>query len=447
MYLRLGVTREDIAQHPEVLMVIPVTIENRSMLLQEGGFSTITAQIILSYITVVHKPIRLLKLHRYIPSDVNIIENFLSHLKQRPPPFEPLSPEEESEETAFLDVQLAVLRHYLCWRLELTPKEVAELMKTYSRLKHRSFRLIERALKILEEKVGFSKDKIRRNAYLIHSNPDNTLDTLKRVKSLGGIDIRTLFHKFPKLVMSSTDSLIKIAGHLKQFDIPDEAIQKCPQLFTLSSETVLNRVTALQLVPEFIGLAKNPRVLKLVYHQRKASSRLSYLQDLKIKCVSLHILSSTQAHFERYVQEGSGRTRGNDMINFLSTELDANDVNIRKMLHRHPFWCQVPLNTVRETLDFLFQKGFTKQQILLNVHILLYSRTQVEKELNELPTRPELDVESCQFGTEPHGKRSYIAPEQKLALCLYFIERDFHFTGHGIWADSITAPASAESAI
>lgn len=72
-------------------------------------------------------------------------------------------------------------------------------------------------------------------------------------------------------------------------------------MFTLGSDTVFQRLAALQSVPEFTGLARHPRVLRLVHHQRKACSRLVYLQDMKVKCASLHILSSTQVQFERWV--------------------------------------------------------------------------------------------------------------------------------------------------
>jgi hypothetical protein len=79
--------------------------------------------------------------------------------------------------------------------------------------------------------------------------------------------------------------------------------------------------------------------------------------------------------FHRYVREGSDRTRGNDIVKLLSSELDATEVKIRKLLHRHPYWCHVPLVTVRETLDFLLNRGFTRCHILFNIHALLYSRS------------------------------------------------------------------------
>ena len=42
----------------------------------------------------------------------------------------------------------------------MQPDKLDLMIKTYSRLKHRSFRLIEKTLKILEEDIGFSKERV-----------------------------------------------------------------------------------------------------------------------------------------------------------------------------------------------------------------------------------------------------------------------------------------------
>lgn len=83
--------------------------------------------------------------------------------------------------------------------------------------------------------------------------------------------------------------------------------------------------------------------------------------------------------FCRYVREGSDRTRGDDITKFLSVELDATEARIRKLLQRHPYWCHVPLMTVRDTLDFLLNRGFTREQILCSIHALLYSRSVTQE--------------------------------------------------------------------
>lgn len=111
------------------------------------------------YITIARKPLRLLKAYQYIPSQFDIPQSFLSYLNEPPPPFNPISGD-ALDDKSFVDIQVAVLRHYLCWRLEMQSAELDVLMKTYSRLKNRSFRLVEESLKILEEKIGFSKEKV-----------------------------------------------------------------------------------------------------------------------------------------------------------------------------------------------------------------------------------------------------------------------------------------------
>lgn len=113
-----------------------------------------------SYVTLVRKPVRLLKAYQYIPSDIDVPTSFLSYLNEPPPPFVSRNSNDEWNNRSFVDVQLAVLRHYLQWRLEMQPDEMDSIIKTYSRLKHRSFRLIEKTLKILEEDIGFSKEKV-----------------------------------------------------------------------------------------------------------------------------------------------------------------------------------------------------------------------------------------------------------------------------------------------
>jgi hypothetical protein len=47
---RFGIDKGDIAEYPEILTIFPTTIENHIMLLEEGGFSGVTANDLLRYI-------------------------------------------------------------------------------------------------------------------------------------------------------------------------------------------------------------------------------------------------------------------------------------------------------------------------------------------------------------------------------------------------------------
>jgi len=77
--------------------------------------------------------------------------------------------------------------------------------------------------------------------------------------------------------------------------------------------------------------------------------------------------------------------------------------------------------------------------------ICIFYRSQLAKELDALPSHEELNF-SCpeyqQTSTDElqqQDKIRYLLPEHRLALCLYFIERNFHFSGDGIWADTVVS--------
>lgn len=62
----------------------------------------------------------------------------------------------------------------------------------------------------------------------------------------------------------------------------------------------------------------------------------------------------------------------------------------------------------------------------------------MEKELDGFSSHPELNFGCPAYEDPLNGEAGHhLLPEQHLALCLYFIERNFHFTGDGIWADTI----------
>ncbi|XP_049852916.1 transcription termination factor 5, mitochondrial isoform X2 [Schistocerca gregaria] len=370
---KLGVDKAEIYNYPELLTVPPVTVENRAMLLQEGGFQKIEAHILLNFIPLVRKRAALFKAYGYIPYETDIAQSFLSHTESPPPDIEPFVCTAPMEKATFADLHNSVLRYYLSWRLQIDQDRITKMMNTYKRFKYKSLRLMVRTLKILEDDLGFSREK--------------------------------------------------------EHGISDVAIQRCPHVFTLSSETVRWRLEQLQEVPEFQALVKHPRVLRLVHYQNKAQSRLDHLHEAQVRCASLHVLCTSRKHFQKYVTEGSDRTKGMDIMYYLSSVLKIDETIIRHSMQLHPFYCHVPLVSIKSTLDLLLERGYTEQQILENVQLLLYPRSDVEDELNRLPCREELLPEHLCVDSEDFC----ILKDHHLGLCLYFLERRHHFTGNGVW--------------
>nr|CAD7264166.1 unnamed protein product [Timema shepardi] len=362
-----NISGAEIREQPEVLSILPVTIQNHGMVLKEGGFISVTAWLLLNYQMVVKKRVSLLKAHGYIPTNVDPVASVQSYLGE-------LKPSPIPSGDSFLEAHKAALKQYLMWRLEMSPEEIDRVLKTYLRIRHKSVRLIRRSLDILEHDIGLTKEKIRKNGYLIHSHPDNTLDTLRLVETLGGLPTRQVFQMHPKIIMTTTETLLRTKQFLEDHGISEEAAQCCFHIFTLSSDSVNTRLKELSSIPAFNALQTHPRVLRLVHYQQKARARLDYLRDIRVKCASLHILCSSQKKFQKYAKEGADRTRGRDITGYLSLMLGLPEIEIRQEFHRHPYWCHIPLHLVQDTLHYLLELGYTRDQVWSNVHLLVYPR-------------------------------------------------------------------------
>lgn len=55
--------------------------------------------------------------------------------------------------------------------------------------------------------------QLRRHSYLLHSDPDNTLEILNRFKYLCGIETKIVLNKHPKIILSSWKTIEKIRNH------------------------------------------------------------------------------------------------------------------------------------------------------------------------------------------------------------------------------------------
>ncbi|XP_026466499.1 transcription termination factor 5, mitochondrial-like isoform X2 [Ctenocephalides felis] len=425
MLLRFGFSIQDLKNDPNVLTILPGTIEQHYIILQESGFNNITTTHLRSFLSLGRRPISLLKAYRFIDDDLVVHEHLLKSLDSE---FKFTTNENIDDSYCLNTIRQIILHEYLKWYLQISDAETNYLFKTYSRIKNKSFQIMRKSLKQLDE-IGLTKEKIKRNGFLLHSHPENIEKMLSDVRELAGLDIREVIKKLPKIALTNYETLLKTDKHLKDFNISNEAIRKCWDIYTLGSDTVHERLQDLVSIPEFKVLASHPRIVRLIHYQKKALSRLSYLQEMKVKCASLHVLSSTRNEFEKYAREGADRTKGKDLIAYLMSELQLTNAEIREKLNRHNYWCHVPVVSAEATLNMLKQKSFLNTHLINNIHILLYPKAEVERILEELSSsRTHSDLPTITDLTQ-------IDSNKILALCMYILEKKHHFTGNGIWDD------------
>ncbi|XP_014088717.2 transcription termination factor 5, mitochondrial [Bactrocera oleae] len=424
---------ETILQKPVVLHQNALTLENRYEVLYECGFQPITLILLSKFVTVINKTVSMLKSYGYIPFEVNVLANLCNSFSN-----EELSVKTFTELNEGMNIKHlreCILNTYLRQVLDMNDNDIKKLWQVYYRVRHRSFKSVQSVVKVLLEDLHFPKERIIKNAFLLHGDAENMSRIITEIKRIDGQDMREIVYRRPKILMSSCDGLLKTLENVKAFGIHESAITKCLEILTLGSDTILERLKDLNSIDEFKVLGTNPRVLRLVHYQNKARLRLEYLNQLKVRCASLHILSGGSEKFAKFAREGVDRTKGRDVVVYLANIIGKDENYIRALLSRHPNWCHIPVLQVKQCYDFLRSKKFPISAICNNIHLLLYPIERIEEKLNELH-KPE-SLEELQL---PVDNIYDLDNNEMLTLILYLIECEFHFTGDGIWTEQQTQP-------
>lgn len=296
---RLNFDVATILKKPLMLYQNALTVENRYEVLHECGFQPISLVLLSKYVTVLNKTVSGLKSYGYIPFDTNVLENLckcFSDVELSVERFKDLN-----EEINLKYLRECILNAYLQQRLDMNDNDIKKLWQVYHRVRHRSFKSVQSVVRVLLEELRFPKERIIKNAYLLHGDAENIHRIINEVASIDGQDMRDIAYRRPKILMSSCDGLLKTLEYVKAYGISESAITKCLEILTLGSDTVLERLKDLHTIEEFKVLGTNPRVLRLVHYQNKARLRLEYLNQLKVRCASLHILSGGSENFAKYV--------------------------------------------------------------------------------------------------------------------------------------------------
>ncbi|KAL7744316.1 hypothetical protein ACLKA6_001709 [Drosophila palustris] len=429
----LKYTVEDIVARPMIIYYGASTLSNRHRVLIECGFQNVTIQTLFKYVTVINKPIDILKAHRLIPYDVNVPQRLIECFTDVHLPDNCQWEANTGEGVTLKALRQSLLNSYLQERLQMNESELQKMWRVYSRIRHKSFRSVQDNIELLSKVFKFSSERLRKNIFLLHADADNMRRILEEIPTINGLDIRDIGYRRPKILMSNCDGLKQTLQHVRSFGIAEDAVLRCLEVLTLGPDTVLERLRDINETEQFQVLGSNPRILRLVHYQNKARLRLDYLNQLKVRCASLHILSCGSDAFAKFARDGSDRTKGRDIVVYLGNIFQKDEQVLRNLLSRHPNWCHIPVLHVKQCLEFLQSKKFGLDDILQNIHLLLYPIKRIEEKLLLLQLTEVL--EELQL---PVADMHALSNKEILTLILYLIESEFHFTGDGIWTEQHT---------
>ncbi|KAG8236607.1 hypothetical protein J437_LFUL016856 [Ladona fulva] len=426
---------------------------------------------LFSHGTLIKRKISLLKCHGCIPDSFSVSKNFLECVQASPNIYECVnkSVEGQEDDKTISFLRDLVLECYLQHMLDASEGEVKQILKTYFRISYKSLLLIHETVKILTEELKFPKDHVKGHGYLFNAHPRELRKMLENIPSLGGIPLRDFLYKHPVVAISNYKTFSQTLQLLKKAGISEESIIETPLVFTLSVENVQKGLALLKsgsVKPEIKALLSHPQMLRLVVHHDSVNQRLNYLKnfeqssDLK-PVTSLNLLCGSHRQFERYVSGVGGTNRGNDVVNYITKTLGSvsktdgerglvTPTSVRNSLKRHIHWRNVPLSEIQSCLEMLLKLGFSCKEIMFSLQIVLYSPSKVNAQLERLSQEDPLSSfddtlkkSRIEEGSEGQSNVEAIQHDifcipshlKKLALplCLYFLEKDHHFSGDGIW--------------
>uniref|UniRef100_A0A6P7F6N4 Transcription termination factor 5, mitochondrial n=1 Tax=Diabrotica virgifera virgifera TaxID=50390 RepID=A0A6P7F6N4_DIAVI len=418
----LGYSEFDILNVPNLLTSFPIELEQHYYSLKEGGFHDIGPHVLSKARTYMKRIVHYLKSIKLIPLTVDVQENLCSYIEDNKIALK-IPKIKQIETQKWTDIHLHVLKTFLMLKLDLTKEEVEDLFRVHKMIRNKSFKVIQQNIRLAEE-LGIGPKKIVKYGYLLSNYPTYPETTLRDLSNLAGMDMKVEMRRYPKLITSSPNNIIKIYGILKEFDIPDETIRKRPNVFHLSPETVKVRLQEIERDPDLKILLTHPNVLSLIIHHHRAKTRLSFLQQMQLRCVPLTILKSdVDDAFEEYVKEGKDINKQRDLFQYLKKLFSISMKEVKVKIERHPFYLQVPLRDMQETYDYLRSERFSKEHIYNVLYIILYPKNKVQSA-------------HVTIKYDSNYKYKSLSQVNKLNLMLYLIEKEHHFTGNGIWTHS-----------
>ncbi|CAG0917604.1 unnamed protein product [Notodromas monacha] len=421
-----GVEGDDVLEEPRILTMFPLLLENYFQCFKDIGVNKPGLQLVRRYPYLSRMRLSHLKAIGVVPGE-DLVHRILNSVdpdrtvKGLAEMVTGTVPSNYWTEWTLQDicgrVQLALLNKH--WAVEI--EKAFEIIKGQLRLKNKSLTHFRENMDIAQHLFQLPVSKVLTNAYVLSGHPAN-MRRIAQLETIGANPTKEVIRKVPKLLLCPVENLVAIDELLlKECHFSPYAVQGVTDVYTLSPETVRERLKQLNTVPHFEALKDHPRVLRLVMYQNKAKTRLAHIESMHVGgIISLDLLAASTKKYESFMESSKmPRVRGKDLTHLVSTLLEIENDFVRDELHKHPCWKQTSLVQVKGTVTYLLAEGFTREKIMNALQIVLYSRKSVARILEQLPLKPELEPFELLWKNHDHV----------LQLALYYLEKDYNFSG------------------
>ncbi|CAL7937765.1 unnamed protein product [Xylocopa violacea] len=407
----LDVSLEKIKYLPRCLMLEPMVMRNRILILQEMGVKHIGLHHIFRFPASMRKSITKFKESHDISSK--------KRMKYR---------KSGSKKVIFVNNNTRIGDYYKMYALYYKTsylKLCDELLYKNRKFKYQSFRDISKLLHILKTGFQFDMKFLKKNPYLMNLDVDNVEEFLIKFKyvNINGKCIIEIIRKYPRILFQDSDKIEEFLQLYKILGLSDESIASYINVLFMNKGTFVERYTNITKRHELAVWLNHPRILSIIYNYKTVLNRVDSLRSLNhLNTANINTYLSHKKDFLRFVEGDICHTAMQKFLMYiLRKELGEDKIPLINSIRRHPHWKHVSLLDVETMLRYL-KKYYTVEDICQNIHIVLYPRSNVIDVLNSVYTEYSLQNTGYNFTST-----------QYLALCLYKLEKQYHFSGDAIW--------------
>lgn len=425
IYEKYNVNAKPLVYLSSCLKLKDYNLEHKINMLKDIGVSKLDSYLVAKILSLSKLHVSMFKEITNLSDEHNIAENIFAKLGDKVP--NEISQLEYNDKLTIHEYYKACLLYCKNQIFDLSYLDDKVLLNSY--LYFKSISMIAETLKILRIDLGFDEKMIKKDPYILHASANNIRLLLNNFTEICGLPISTVLRKRPYMMFQDVNNIKCLLTSFKKYNIPEEYAKKYMTIFKMDNDTFLERIEKLKRHPDAVLRLwyTYPRILKILNHVNTVDDRIKYLNVMnRAKWANPNIILATKTKIDRFVQNDSSMTVYKKPMKYilvkeLGMEVSQKlGIDICDLLLRHQYWKTVALIDIQNMLQYL-KKNFTISEICQNIHIILYAQSRVEAILVDLKRQYS---NSTQYS---------FTNGQYLALCLYMLEKDTHFTGDGIW--------------
>ncbi|XP_029045783.1 transcription termination factor 5, mitochondrial isoform X1 [Osmia bicornis bicornis] len=414
----LDVNLTEIQYLESCLVLHPTIIKSRILLLKEMGVKDLGLHHIHRFPSSMRRSVKQFKKIHSISPKENIMQNIINNIGLTIDESS-LNKFDHSMKTS--NFYALCMAYYKTFYLQLYNKAFYE----NKRQKYQSFQELGELLNIFQTKYHFDHKFLSKYPYLLSQDKNNIEQFLTEFKDTNIVNNKSIIEiakEHPRILCYPTAKVKELLILCKKLDIPVQSIISYICTLRLEKGVFLDRYINILNNYELSTWSKHPRMLNLIYFYNTAITRIEYLKLCnRMSTANVHTFLSDGQFFMRYVRGDLCHMANRKFLLYiLCKELGKDKVSLINRVAKHKHWKNVSLLVIVKTIEYL-KRHYSLEDICKNIHIVLYPESTISEATNIIDE---------EFTPE---KGYHFTSSQRLALCLYIIERKYHFNGDAVW--------------